>query len=125
MQQIASGSEGEKAAQNAAQRRRDNQFSGKDTEPSSFLCLSALIRFATGCYNHIGRHCVSCHHASLRIMKEQATLFLNGDPPYACKIKVTTINVLVLCSFIFMFIDQVRLAFFPYCYDFGIGVVSL
>lgn len=59
-----------------------------------------------------------------RKLKAQATLALNGIRPYSCSMRVTGINLLVLCSTWYMFIDQMRLAFFPPGADFAVSVTS-
>ena len=63
----------------------------------------------------------SAHAATSR----HGRLFLNGMKPYACAIRITAVNVLVVCSTWYMFIDQARLAFFPPSSDDALAVVSL
>lgn len=55
----------------------------------------------------------------------QASLFLNGMKPYHCSTRITTVNLVVLCSTWYMFIDQARLAFFPAQADGHLAKVNL
>jgi hypothetical protein len=57
--------------------------------------------------------------------KEQVIHILYGESPYACKIRLTAINVLVICSFVYLFIEVVSLAFFPPKWDFVVAVIAL
>jgi hypothetical protein len=57
--------------------------------------------------------------------KEQVALILYGSNPYSCKIRATGINVLVLCSFTYLFLEVIALAFFPPSADFAIHVITL
>ncbi len=74
------------------------------------------------------KHCMHlmCRGASLiqRKMKEQATKCLNGNRPYKLSFKVTGVNFLVICSIWYLYIDQMRLAFFPHDADYPCAVIS-
>jgi len=57
-------------------------------------------------------------------VRRQAHSFLHGMKPYECSATVTTVNLIVLCSIWYMFIDQARLAFFPTHADYILAVVN-
>jgi hypothetical protein len=57
-------------------------------------------------------------------IRRQSNLFLNGLPPYSCSARLTTVNIIVLCSTWYMFIDQIRLAFFPASADYTLAVIN-
>ena len=57
--------------------------------------------------------------------KIQITHLLYGDSSYACRFRLTGINILVLCSFIFLFFENVKLAFFPAEWDHAMSIVGL
>jgi hypothetical protein len=57
--------------------------------------------------------------------KHQSRLLLNGMKPYECRLHFTMINVLVLCSLIFMFGDMFSLAFVPASIDTAAHIVFL
>ena len=57
-------------------------------------------------------------------LRHQAHLFLNGMKPYECSARITTVNLVVLCSTWYMFIDQIRLAFFPMEADDTLAVLN-
>ena len=56
--------------------------------------------------------------------KRQITLVLFGRSPYACWIRATGINILVVCSFIYLFLDVINLAFFSAESDLAVAVVG-
>jgi hypothetical protein len=56
--------------------------------------------------------------------RNQGSLFLNGLPPYEFSVRLTTVNIIVLCSTWYMFIDQMRLAFFPPDADYTLAVIN-
>lgn len=59
-----------------------------------------------------------------RTMKHHVTLMIMGLSPYAIQIRITGVNVLVCCSFLFLFIDQIRLVLYGPQYDYGIITLS-
>lgn len=66
-----------------------------------------------------------CWIAMMVFVKHHCRLMLNGISPYACRIRLTCVNFIVVCSTWYMFIDQARLAFFPPAADFGVAVANL
>jgi hypothetical protein len=60
-----------------------------------------------------------------QVSQKNGRLFLNGMAPYSWSAKFTTVNLLVLCSTWYIFIDQVRLAFLPPSADYGIAISDL
>jgi hypothetical protein len=94
---------------------------------NAVLCISLIPFFRLGeCFvsvvgERMYRLGASAHAATSR----HGRLLLNGMKPYACSIRITVVNVLVLCSIWYMFIDQARLAFFPPSSDDALAVVSL
>jgi hypothetical protein len=61
----------------------------------------------------------------LRHMRRQGRLILNGLNPYVCRVRLTMVNFIVLCSTWYMFIDQARLVFFPAEADDALAAVNL
>ena len=59
-----------------------------------------------------------------RFLRNQARKILMGLEPYACQLRLTMVNFIVLCSFWFMFIDQARLAFFPPEADHAVAIIN-
>jgi hypothetical protein len=57
--------------------------------------------------------------------KKIATSSLHGDKGYAYRVSCTSINFLVLCSFTYLFLEPISLAFLPPEYDFGCAVTIL
>lgn len=53
------------------------------------------------------------------------TATLHGDSGYGYRISCTSINFLVLCSFIYLFIEPLSLAFMNSDIDFGVAVAEL
>lgn len=81
--------------------------------------LLDCLRFV--CVACLAPPCQSC----LIFFRKQAHLFLYGREPYVCRWRLTAVNFVVACSTWFMFIDQVRLAFFPPSSDYALAVVNL
>jgi hypothetical protein len=78
------------------------------------------------CFFHLmGDYVCRCCDGFYQVTKRQANLCLNGKQPWICSVRVTSINVVVLCSTWYMFSDQVRLAFFPASADFALAVINL
>jgi hypothetical protein len=72
----------------------------------------------------IGEQLFHWAEACLVFAKRQANAFLNGMSPYNCSITITAVNIVVLCSIWYMFIDQARLAFFPTSADNALAKVN-
>jgi len=72
----------------------------------------------------IGARLVRWAVALFSFLKRQAHAFLYGRSPYTCSMNITTINIIVLCSIWYMFIDQARLAFFPTSSDGRLALVN-
>lgn len=66
-----------------------------------------------------------CYRSVVQCVRRQATLMLNGLAPYRCRVRLTCVNFVVLCSVWYMFVDQARLAFFPPSSDNAIATVNL
>jgi hypothetical protein len=60
-----------------------------------------------------------------RKIKTQLVACLNGNRPYGITCRFTGVNLLVICSFWFLFIDQLRLVYAPPWMDYEFAVVSL
>ena len=56
--------------------------------------------------------------------KRQANAFLKGMSPYSFSTTITNVNVIVICSIWYMFIDQARQAFFPASSDYRLAVMN-
>ena len=57
-------------------------------------------------------------------LKYHVSNLLYGDAPYACELRMTGINFLVVCSFIYMFLEVAALAFFPAHADNTLAIVG-
>jgi hypothetical protein len=57
--------------------------------------------------------------------KEFATSTMHGDKGFAYRVSCTSINVLVLCSFSYLFLEPISLAFLPSDYDYGVAITEL
>ena len=68
---------------------------------------------------------VPWYQAVKEASKEKIRHILWGDAPFYCKIRITGVNILVLCSFIYLFIEVTALAFFPAKWDYGVAVAGL
>lgn len=58
-------------------------------------------------------------------VKQQVRHILWGDAPFYCHFRMTGVNILVLCSVIYMFFEVTALAFFPASWDYGVAMVGV
>lgn len=56
--------------------------------------------------------------------KQSVTKLLYGTSPFACKLRITGINLLVGCSLIFLFLEVVNLGFFPARWHDEVAIVG-
>ena len=130
MERIMQGSEGEKAAQKAATMTRDRMIRKQKLKAErgrSYKNYPLLLCYSISkCFHKIiGSKLQCCWHYTTFVAVQQSRQFLYGGKPYACTIQCTGINFLVACSFIFVFIDQVRLAWIPVESDKAILVLAI
>ena len=89
-----------------------------------FICLWPFL-FCYDCFVYaIGARLFRMWRVIFKFMRRQAKLFLNGMKPYECSARITMVNVVVVCSIWYMFIDQARLAFFPANADFTVACIN-
>lgn len=93
----------------------------------TIVCISLIPFYWLGeCFvSVVGERLYKLGASAHAATRRHGQLFLNGMKPYACSIRITLVNLLVLCSLWYMFIDQARLAFFPPSSDDTLAVVSL
>jgi hypothetical protein len=89
-----------------------------------FLWL-ILKSISSCCVNQIAPPLSCASTWSYRCAKSQARLLLSGLKPYEVNLRVTYVNVMVLCSLIFIFSDTVMLAFLPPSLDLATSWISL
>jgi hypothetical protein len=58
-------------------------------------------------------------------IKTLLTELLRGEPPFSCKVRITTINLLVICSTIFLFLPYYQLGFLSPEYDDDVAIFGL
>ena len=56
--------------------------------------------------------------------KEHVTRLMFGSAPFACEFRITGINLLVFCSFVFLFLEVINLAFLPANFDQVVATVG-
>ena len=71
------------------------------------------------------RHCTQGFQNLIQVCKKQVKRVLLGMRPFSCTIQLSSINILVVCSFIFLFGDQTVLAFLPSSADHAYKVLLL
>lgn len=132
---------GKAAASIAANQAQTNQSSIRSEDPSpnnrtetkcltifeAIICLplTPFLWLAECFVIVIGRRLYQLGAKALASTRSHGGLFLNGSSPYACSIRITLVNILVICSIWYVFIDQARLAFFPPSSDHAVAIVSL
>lgn len=91
---------------------------------SIFLCMPVLLFL--DCFLFVmGEYVCRCCNRCFVATKRQASLFLNGKNPWVCSVRITAVNIVVLCSTWYMFSDQARLAFFHSQVDNNLAVINL
>jgi hypothetical protein len=91
------------------------------------ICVILLLPFLWlgDCFvSVIGAKLVRWSVALFLSSRRHAHLFLNGMSPFYCSARLTIVNLVVLCSIWYMFIDQVRLALFPTEADYTLAVIN-
>lgn len=97
----------------------------KLAEMCAFLVLSPLLWMYDSFLQILGQRILAYGHIALFAAKRQGQLFVNGMKPFSFSMRLTTVNLLVICSTWHMFIDQARLAFLPRSADYAAAIVSL
>jgi hypothetical protein len=72
--------------------------------------------------------CISCKEtfqSQVQRFKHHSKQLITGSNPYRCEISITSVNVLVLCSLIVAFLDLMKHAFFAKGADHHLGIVLL
>jgi len=87
-----------------------NEDSEKEDKVSIFHRLSVVLAWPVHFANETA---IPLFRLARAKAKTEIALILFGSNPYSCKIRATGINLLVLCSFIYLFLDVITLAFFP------------
>jgi hypothetical protein len=57
--------------------------------------------------------------------KQRVAQLLYGDSPFSCKVRLTGINILVSCSFVFLFLEVINLGFLPGTADDEVAIVGV
>jgi hypothetical protein len=57
-------------------------------------------------------------------LKRTMTMILFGQSPFACRIQITGVNLLVLCSIVYLFLEVINLAFLPASADQTVAIVG-
>lgn len=130
---IRTGSKGEAAALTAAIehiRDIDAENGGRRGSHSSDLNDSNFFRGVEVCLCFLLTPFLwmfeMCHH-TVRcglFIKHQARRFLYGEAPYKLSVRITVVNLVVFCNTWVIFIDQLRLAFFPPKADNALAILS-
>lgn len=103
---------------------RRNKILTKLQKGCGILLLPLVALYRIG--DLLLEHCwLPCSNRVLAVIRRQSQLLLNGLEPYSCRMRVTMVNFVVLCSTWYMFIDQVRLAFLPKDVDNTIATINM
>jgi len=113
------------AAFNAALRteRSEAQSPGQTAEQAG--ACNCLVDAVSWPMNFARKRLVPCYRSSRAATKELLEHMLRGSKGYACRFKLSFVNALVLCSFIYLLIEPFTVAFLPASLDFGAAVTEL
>jgi hypothetical protein len=122
-------SDGLEAAYIAAHRtlKYETEAADQEVEDHGFLLrIADTVRRVTAWPAHFfSRRVIPCYQTTRAAAKIVALNTLHGESGYGCKMRLTAINFLVLCSFIFLFFDIVGLAFLDPKHDHTIALTGL
>ena len=112
-----------RAAEQTGRAMKEKAEEVKGAETCGQMALNiALVIFAFPV--RLAMKLIPWYRRSRAFAKVQITHLINGDSTYACRFRLTGINVLVICSFMFLFIENVKLAFIPASWDHEIAIVA-
>lgn len=117
--------EGMEAAMRAAQRTRrsESNVARQPNDHRGFLTwVSDLVSWPLHFFQD---KVIPCYVHTRRAAKVVLEHLLNGAPGYACRTRVTCINLLVICSFVFLFIDAFSIAYLPARLDRATSIVGV
>ena len=106
-----------RAAQETGRSATDRPPSARETHGIRALSVKPI--------NFVRETVVPWCYAAREATKERVRQVIWGDEPFYCTVRITTVNLLVACSFVFMFIEVTSLAFFPAGWDYGVAVVGV
>jgi hypothetical protein len=115
MEPIKAGSDGEKAAIEAAKRK-----TGSAKEGHQGAMYKEKIWMKSCCIS-----CKEILQSKVEALRYHVKEFITGSSPYRCEISITIVNVLVLCSLIVAFLDLMKHAFFVESTDHRLGILLL
>jgi hypothetical protein len=121
-------SDGMEAALRAAQRTglsAEDDIESEEEFGILVTCGLRLLDVEAWCIECFKTQVVPFYQRMRAAAKEQVGHMLYGDRPFACRMRFTGVNMLVSCSFVFLFLEQVVLAFVPARMDFAFTVVAL
>lgn len=113
-----------RAAEKTGRAMKDQDAEAKDSDGFGQVALNvALVIFALPL--RCAMKLIPWYRRSRAHAKIQITHLLYGDSSYACRFRLTGINILVVCSFILLFFENVKLAFFPADWDQAMSAIGL
>ncbi len=106
-----------RAAQETGLSSTDRPTSARETHAIRALSVKPI--------NFVRETVVPWWRTNREAAKERVREVIWGDEPFYCTLRITTVNLLVGCSFVFMFIEVTALAFFPARWDYGVAVLGV
>jgi hypothetical protein len=120
---------GIEAAMHAARRTTRSAAEDVDHVVRHDGLFQQVVMVVSGCVSwpaHFARTTLRPFYRDFRLgAKEFATSTMHGDKGFAYRVSCTSINVLVLCSFTYLFLEPISLAFLPQDYDYGVAITEL
>lgn len=92
----------------------------KDKETNT--CLSIMMGWPA---TFLREKMIPFYRNSRAKAKVHVEHLLYGNNPYSCKIRTTGINLLVACSFVYLFLEAISLAFLDPQADFALAIVGV
>jgi hypothetical protein len=95
-------------------------------EETGFLqsCMDTCMSIISWPSNFLMTTVLPFYHRLRLATKILVSNFLLGDAPFSCKVRVTGINLLVLCSIAFLFLEVINLGFLPASLDDEMAIIG-
>ena len=107
-----------RASQQTSRSASTKQVSEPEDKTNCFTaCISWPVKF-------LNNAAIPAFQMGKRALKRHIAMFLFGETPYACQIRATGINVLVLCSLAYVFLESITLTFIPANANFAASLVG-
>lgn len=102
-----------RAAKRTVRSTQDKPDEGLDEAGIFHACMDMAIDILSWPHDFFVSILLPFYKRLRGALKRLVTQLLYGDAPFSCKLRITGINMLVLCSMAFLFLEVITLGFLP------------